>query len=109
EDYNAEMSYYGKAGDIIYDYYDLTNGILYANNFEDLLTESSAVGLPSSNLVENTSSPFATILHNSNPISSEKQSGAGQKKQNDPEQRNQNGNSLNTSTTSTTLTMHKKN
>jgi hypothetical protein len=35
EDYNAEMTYYSRTGDVIYDYYDLTNGILYAKNFDE--------------------------------------------------------------------------
>src|SRR5579872_5302503 len=37
ENYSAEMSYYGKAGDIIYDYYDLTNGMLYGQNYDRAL------------------------------------------------------------------------
>lgn len=30
-----ELEYYSRAGDVIYDYYDVTNGILYGKNFED--------------------------------------------------------------------------
>lgn len=40
ENYNAEMDYYSRAGDVVYDYYDLTNGILYGKNFEDNIKKS---------------------------------------------------------------------
>lgn len=34
ENYTEEMDYYGKIGDIVYDYYDITNGMLYNNIFD---------------------------------------------------------------------------
>ena len=34
---NAEMDYYSRTGDVLYDYYDLVNGILYAKNFDEPL------------------------------------------------------------------------
>lgn len=44
ENYNDEMNYYSRTGDVIYDYYDLTNGMLYGKNFNcddfDQLLES---------------------------------------------------------------------
>lgn len=33
ENYNDEMNYYSRTGDVIYDYYDLTNGMLYGKDF----------------------------------------------------------------------------
>lgn len=33
ESYNDEMNYYSRTGDVIYDYYDLTNGMLYGKDF----------------------------------------------------------------------------
>ncbi len=38
ENYNAEMDYYSRTGDVIYDYYDLTNGMLYGKNYEEAQT-----------------------------------------------------------------------
>lgn len=35
ESYNNEMQYYSRTGNIIYDYYNLTNGILYGQDFEN--------------------------------------------------------------------------
>jgi len=35
ENCSAEMEYFSRTGDVIYDYYDLTNGILYGQNFEE--------------------------------------------------------------------------
>lgn len=34
ENCSAEMDYFSRTGDVIYDYYDLTNGILYGQNFD---------------------------------------------------------------------------
>jgi hypothetical protein len=34
ENCSKEMDYFSRTGDVIYDYYDLTNGVLYAKNFE---------------------------------------------------------------------------
>jgi hypothetical protein len=34
DSYKAEMNYYSRTGDVIYDYYNLTNGILYAKNYD---------------------------------------------------------------------------
>jgi hypothetical protein len=33
ENFEEEMNYYSRAGDVIYDYYNITNGVLYNNNF----------------------------------------------------------------------------
>lgn len=35
ENYKLEMDYYGITGDILYDYYNQTNGLLYNQNFEE--------------------------------------------------------------------------
>jgi hypothetical protein len=34
ENFVEEMEYFSKTGDVIYDYYDLTNGLLYNNTFD---------------------------------------------------------------------------
>lgn len=39
--YNAEMDYYSRTGDVIFDYYDLTNGELYDKFHDDNLTQSN--------------------------------------------------------------------
>ncbi|AYV77437.1 MAG: hypothetical protein Dasosvirus2_33 [Dasosvirus sp.] len=35
ENFDKEMNYYGKTYDVVYDYYDLTNGMLYNNKFNN--------------------------------------------------------------------------
>lgn len=35
ENYKAEMEYWSRTGDVLSDYYDITNGILYGKNFDD--------------------------------------------------------------------------
>ena len=35
ENCSAEMDYFSRTGDVIYDYYDLTNGVLYGQNFDE--------------------------------------------------------------------------
>jgi predicted RNA-binding Zn-ribbon protein involved in translation (DUF1610 family) len=39
ESYNDEMNYYSRTCDVIYDYYDLTNGMLYGKDFDQNLAE----------------------------------------------------------------------
>ena len=35
ESCSKEMDYFSRTGDVVYDYYDLTNGILYAKNYDE--------------------------------------------------------------------------
>lgn len=39
KNYNDEMNYYSRTCDVIYDYYDLTNGMLYGKDFDQNLAE----------------------------------------------------------------------
>lgn len=32
---NGEMDYYSKTGEVVYDYYDITNGVLYGKNYDE--------------------------------------------------------------------------
>jgi hypothetical protein len=35
ENYKAEIHYYSRTGDVVYDYYDLTNGVLYNKTYDN--------------------------------------------------------------------------
>ena len=37
---NGEMDYYSKTGEVVYDYYDITNGVLYGKNYEEPVDDS---------------------------------------------------------------------
>lgn len=42
ENYNAEMEYWSRAGDVLCDYYDITNGVLYGKNFDGKSIDNNA-------------------------------------------------------------------
>lgn len=42
ENCSAEMDYFSRTGDVIYDYYDLTNGVLYGQNFDGEIQETES-------------------------------------------------------------------
>ena len=59
ENFSAEMDYFSRTGDVIYDYYDLTNGDLYGKNFDkdninedDLKVETDFNGEIKANKIE---------------------------------------------------------
>jgi hypothetical protein len=53
--YSAEMNYYSRTGDVIYDYYNLTNGMLYGQNFEELVIKSNTNSNDNKHTDKNTS------------------------------------------------------
>lgn len=43
ENYKSELEYYSRTGDVIYDYYDITNGVLYGKDYEGT-NEKNGIG-----------------------------------------------------------------
>jgi ribosomal protein S27E len=37
---NGEMDYYSKTGEVVYDYYDITNGVLYGKNYDEPVNDN---------------------------------------------------------------------
>jgi hypothetical protein len=54
ESYKSELEYYSRTGDVIYDYYEITNGVLYGKNYEETQTKKTQKAVVKTNVNEKT-------------------------------------------------------